>query len=300
MTIGTIQGQTFELEFLDRCQSGNDAEFISHVGIGLIASVGGGFPGGTVITINGNTPTGPAWFGAAGIEDNDTVYIQVPQGQAFFDFACSTFDTTGSNGDISLWIPTQLQYDYDLDDLSHGFITEYCGTDHVLGSAFPTVDGDTTVFITGDTILYIPNSDPAFCDSVLHVTVAQFEPSICIVTDSLGYNTVLFEKNDPAPNVSYSVYRDGLAIGTVDPGEYSVFIDSTSNNLTQSYEYSIGSASMTCDSSLVSSVHKTIHLQSNLGTGSEANLSWTQYVGLDLSRTFIRHLSHQQWPIHTC
>lgn len=123
------------------------------------------------------------------------------------------------------------------------------------------------------------------CDSVVQQwqEVVQHLPEICIVTDTNGYNSVIFEKNALGTGVDYIIYRNLDSIGVVSVGDTSVFVDTTANNFTQSYSYSIRANSIECGLSQFSPEHQTIHLQENLGLNDQANLSWTHYVGFDIS-----------------
>jgi hypothetical protein len=67
----------------------------------------------------------------------------------------------------------------------------------------------------------------------------------------------------------------------------SAWVDSSANSLQQSYSYKISVVDSCGRESALSPLHKTIHLQSNIGVNGEVNLSWSAYQGLSYGSFYI-------------
>jgi hypothetical protein len=136
--------------------------------------------------------------------------------------------------------------------------------------------------------------DSAGCDQASDsVLVGYFNPpfaneAICAISvDTLaGRNVVVWEKTAGVRTSSYNVYREGAIsgqynlIGNVPYDSLSIFIDTTANPLSQSYRYRIATVDSCGFVSAQSSIHRTIHLSSNIGVNNEVNLFWTTYEGV--------------------
>ena len=112
--------------------------------------------------------------------------------------------------------------------------------------------------------------------------------SICIVAvDSLtDHPIVVFEKHIAGPIDYYKIYKESNVAGVYDsigflPADSAgVFIDTNANVQTRQYSYKISNVDSCGNESMTSSVHKTMHLQVNAGSGGVWNLMWTPYEGV--------------------
>jgi hypothetical protein len=156
---------------------------------------------------------------------------------------------------------------------------------------------DTTSFISGlDTGTFVVHtSDSNNCMDVDTVIVGQDTvmmpsnplASICAVTvDSVtGKNLITWAKTGIVKAIAYNIYREGTVagqydlIGTVSVNDNSVFIDTASIPLQQSYSYKIAEVDSCNHEWPMSDLHKTIHLNANVGINGEINLIWNAYEG---------------------
>ncbi|MGY5354256.1 Ig-like domain-containing protein [Wenyingzhuangia sp. IMCC45467] len=115
--------------------------------------------------------------------------------------------------------------------------------------------------------------------------------SICYVSsdDSEVTKNRIYIDNKGSYNVAfYEILRETnianvyTTIGTIPSNENS-FLDETSNNITQSYNYKVRSISNCGITSSNSSLHKTILLQSSVAVNQTVNLNWSHYEGTDVT-----------------
>ncbi|HAG34081.1 MAG TPA: hypothetical protein DCL12_01875 [Cryomorphaceae bacterium] len=110
---------------------------------------------------------------------------------------------------------------------------------------------------------------------------------ICMMTvDSLtGKNQVVWNKTPGQRTMEYQIFKETnvagqyAQIGTVPYLNMSVFTDVNSVPQQQPDRYKIIAVDSCGNPSDTSDLHRTIHLQSNFGSGGEVNLSWTDYEG---------------------
>lgn len=137
------------------------------------------------------------------------------------------------------------------------------------------------------------------CNGMLDITVPgamPYNPGICLVTvDTLtGTNMVVWEKPSPANGAAYySIYREGNAAGvysfrdTVHYNNLSQWTDPTANPQVRGWRYRITVTDSCGVESMMSNVHKTVHLTVNLGVGGVINLIWDDYEGSPLPSWYI-------------
>ena len=119
------------------------------------------------------------------------------------------------------------------------------------------------------------------------VSMEVDEGQICYVSsdDSLPLKNRIFISDTGIYNVKhYEVLRETSSnefqqIGILLPGLTS-FLDSTSNNSSQTYSYRVSTIDICDRVSLGSPTHSTILLQSNISISNTVNLNWTTYHGL--------------------
>ena len=125
---------------------------------------------------------------------------------------------------------------------------------------------------------------------ILEITVPGLSPSpeICIVgfDEEIDKYRIVWEKSGNVGAQLYTIYRESnqadvyLEIGSVNPGELSLFIDSTSTPNLLSHRYKISYTDSCGFESELSTYHQTIHLTANLGLTNEVNLNWSEYMGI--------------------
>ena len=137
---------------------------------------------------------------------------------------------------------------------------------------------------------YIVTVTDAFnCLGIDSVTLATTAPNqeLCIVTvdETSTHNLLSWEKPITTGIDSFRIYRNIIGtytwIGSVPYDSLSHFTDTTNgiNPNTTSYRYKITALDTCGNESAMSGFHETIHLTTNVGTGSEINLIWDDYEG---------------------
>ncbi len=128
------------------------------------------------------------------------------------------------------------------------------------------------------------------CITSANFTVTAQSPEqqdICLVTvdTNLTVNLVVWEK-PVSTNIShYNIYRETSQLGNfqyVDSVNYeniSYFIDSVASPSVRSWRYKITAVDVCNVESDFSSIHKTIHLATNIGLNNTINLAWDSYEG---------------------
>ena len=124
--------------------------------------------------------------------------------------------------------------------------------------------------------------------SALNYLLPQTYQEICAVSvdTSTNSNQIIWEKPTGAYRVwYYNIYREtaisgqyGL-VGSVLDTALTVYNDVLSNPAVQSYRYKIAHIDSCGIESGQSSLHRTIHLSSNMGINGVVNLSWNPYEG---------------------
>ena len=150
---------------------------------------------------------------------------------------------------------------------------------------------------TNDTLANIPVGnywlnvqDAKGCSDSLYFTLTAPEPfdfeDICVlsVDSATGKNLVVWNKTPGQRTLEYRILKENaqgqfVQIGNQPYLNLSVFTDQSSNPQTQPDRYKIALLDSCGNSSDTSDFHRTIHLQSNLGSSGEVNLSWTPYLG---------------------
>jgi len=153
----------------------------------------------------------------------------------------------------------------------------YCSAD------LPTYNDSVHVFVTDANSLqgwagaYLPD----------YLNLCQ---EICIVTidSATNKNIILWNQTSDTIVKSYNIYKETSVvnvydlIGNVPKGNLSEFIDTSSHPSQVSARYTIR-AYNNCAESFLCSVHKTMHLNINQGTGNTWNLIWDPYQGIPIS-----------------
>ena len=128
------------------------------------------------------------------------------------------------------------------------------------------------------------------CSDSLYYTLTAPEPydfeDICVlsVDSATGKNLVVWNKTPGQRTLEYRILKENaqgqfVQIGNQPYLNLSVYTDQSSNPQTQPDRYKIALVDSCGNSSDTSDFHRTIHLQSNLGSSGEVNLTWTPYLG---------------------
>ncbi len=118
-------------------------------------------------------------------------------------------------------------------------------------------------------------------------------PTLCYVSSNNNLNNEIYFNNYTSTFKKGTViYRENSSslwdsIGYVPSGQPDKFIDLTSNTNQQAYRYAIAHLDSCNNVQVKSNIHKTILLQSSLGTGTQINLSWNLYQGLNPTSYYI-------------
>ncbi|MFH1319823.1 MAG: T9SS type A sorting domain-containing protein [Bacteroidota bacterium] len=167
------------------------------------------------------------------------------------------------------------------------------GTDMDEGSSIiQTPDGQYVI------ACYSKSSDGDVTDNnggydlwIVNMASNRVTPEICLVTvdSATGKNLIVWEET-AFPAVSYNIYKEGYIadvydyIGTVSFDTLSIFIDAASNPAQKCNRYKISTIDSCGNESLLSTEHKTMHLNANLSVNKDfVNLIWENYEGLSFS-----------------
>jgi uncharacterized protein YjdB/alpha-tubulin suppressor-like RCC1 family protein len=134
-------------------------------------------------------------------------------------------------------------------------------------------------------------TDDNGCKSIASAEVESssiLEPSVALVTVSVdnGKNQIVWQKETTDLIDFYTIYRENNVagqydlLGTVPYADKSVFEDPTANSQVRAWRYKISATDVCGNESVLSTEHKTLHLQKNLGLGNVVNLDWTGYEGI--------------------
>ncbi|MCH8319281.1 MAG: SprB repeat-containing protein, partial [Bacteroidetes bacterium] len=118
---------------------------------------------------------------------------------------------------------------------------------------------------------------------------------ICLVTvnDSSGKNLIVWDKIPDIGIASYNIYKEGaqsnvyFLAGNVPYNSLSIFYDPSADPAIRSWRYKISALDSCGNESVLSDLHKTMHLTMNLGIGGEVNLIWDHYIGFSYSTYII-------------
>jgi len=135
------------------------------------------------------------------------------------------------------------------------------------------------------TVTDLHNCNATICDTIANTQYPA--PEICMVTvdTATNHNMVVWEKPVTNGIDKYYVFRESFVagvyniIGTQNYSDNSIFIDTTSNSLQQSYRYTLAINDSCGLTSQQSNYHQTIHLSINAGMSGEWNLIWNNYEG---------------------
>lgn len=129
------------------------------------------------------------------------------------------------------------------------------------------------------------------------VTVTIKQPfngeQLCYVTvdKATGKNKLLWTKTPDKNTAFFDIYKNDvngyIKIGTVPFNDAPKFIDHTSQPNTKTDKYSIRAVDHCGNVSPLINAHRTVLLQSSLGTNGEVNLIWNKYDGVEVRKVTI-------------
>ena len=150
---------------------------------------------------------------------------------------------------------------------------------------------------TNDTVLnasignyWVYVSDANGCADTVHYSLTAPEPfdfeEICVlsVDSATGKNLIVWDKTANKRTSDYVILKENaqgqfVQAGTQPYLNLSVYADLASNPQAQPDRYKLALIDSCGNYSDTSDYHRTIHLQSNLGTTGDVNLTWTGYEG---------------------
>lgn len=133
-------------------------------------------------------------------------------------------------------------------------------------------------------------SDANGCADTVHYSLTAPEPfdfeEICVlsVDSATGKNLIVWDKTANKRTSDYVILKENaqgqfVQAGTQPYVNLSVYADLASNPQAQPDRYKLALIDSCGNYSDTSDYHRTIHLQSNLGTTGDVNLTWTGYEG---------------------
>ena len=153
-----------------------------------------------------------------------------------------------------------------------------------------------TIEVTEPNIYYVEVVDSVGCHGVSEMTTVGYSsvltetPQIKLVgMSSSGKNVILWNVSSTTGIAGYEIYReDNIAnvyncIARIERPNSRNYIDLTSEPRARAYRYKICSFDECGSRSPLSDFHKTMHLTINRGVGTNWNLIWSHYEGLEFS-----------------
>jgi hypothetical protein len=205
-------------------------------------------------------------------------------------------DVTGNHGGLADYWVVKLcngnPLSISISDSNYCFSTSLFATSGFESYLWSTGDTSAVIEVTSGGIYSVTGTNSAGCPSEATLIVPDplqpyNEEQICLVTfDTLtDKNVIVVKKTLNVGTDSILFYRlNNLTsqyqwIGSIGIDSVSLFIDNSSIPAQQNYQYKI-SIRDTCGSeSELSSVHRTVLLQANVGINYEVNLFWNPYEG---------------------
>ncbi len=137
-------------------------------------------------------------------------------------------------------------------------------------------------------------SSDSTCFGPYNCTPPSFSQPICEVTTDTSnqYWTVVFERDTTYGQLTYQIQREStvqgqyLTIGTVAPGDSSVFTDNSVFAQQQAQRYRINTID-SCGNQRLGAYHQTMHLVTSSGVNNLNQLIWTPYTGFSYGTYFI-------------
>ncbi len=204
---------------------------------------------------------------------------------------CSAISNITVISEVEIANVPVVQYLVSNPDCGDGVAILSFNSDDFSSHVWSTGASTPTISVTESGDYFVSAIDASGCVVVseeVSINFALIEPlPICLVTvdSETGYNTIAWEPETAELINAYVVYKETAIaneyelIGSVPYGNDGVFVDVNSNSAVQASRYKIGVLDVCEVTSTLSTLHKTVHLTSNLGVGNTVNLIWSHYEG---------------------
>ena len=155
---------------------------------------------------------------------------------------------------------------------------------------------NTVTNTTDSVMLVVKDSRGLVTTSVVAYTApAAITQDICIVSvdSATGKNIVIWNNPNLAGIDSFIIFKETTTLnvfaeaGAVAGGDFSTFIDMSSNPLAHADRYTIAVRDTCGSAEAQSAAHQTIHLSISPGVGSTWNLNWNAYEGFSYNTYYI-------------
>ncbi|MFA5783180.1 MAG: T9SS type A sorting domain-containing protein, partial [Bacteroidales bacterium] len=147
----------------------------------------------------------------------------------------------------------------------------------------------TIVAVSGNYTVQITNANGCVSQSLPYLVGASpvGNPDICLVSvdSATGHNIIVWNEFVSTAIDYYNIYGEGTQanvfnlLGSVNYSSLSVYLDNNSIPAQQAYRYKISAVDTCSAETVLSNIHKTIHLTISEGLNNTFNLIWNHYEG---------------------
>lgn len=141
-------------------------------------------------------------------------------------------------------------------------------------------------------------TDAGSCEAVAYSELNGINlnaAEICLVTvdTATNGNIVVWTKDYNLGIAEYEIYRETAIfnqfqyLNTVPFDSLSQYVDLAANPDVHAYKYKVRTIDSCGNASDFLALHRTIHLNAELNTSNEVELSWNQYVGINYNKYYI-------------
>ena len=205
-----------------------------------------------------------------------------------------------------LWITNVLKPDCNIDN---GEIDTYVGENFAPIASVIWSSGQTTEDISGigPGTYTVTATDDNGCSTSRTVTVDNelpLQPTLCLLTvdTSFTYNQVIWEKDGLTNVDGFNVYRETQIQGVFEKvatrpwALESFYMDNIASPMDRSWRYYITTYDACGGESYPSFIHKTIHCIAVPGQGSDYEVYWDDYEGINYTSVDLyRHDATNGW-----
>lgn len=218
-------------------------------------------------------------------------------------------DVVGNHGSADFWaieLCLQTPLEIVISSETYCYTTELIASNNFEEYLWNTGDTTQTIIINSGGYYSVIGYNQLGCPTeTVMIAPPPIQPynqsEICLVTldDDSEKNVIIYEPVQGVGIDSIMIYRknnitsDYEWIGSRCIEDEGLFIDQNANPQQQSYEYKIGVRDTCGKTSGLSSTHRTMLLQSNMGINNEVNLFWNAYEGFEYSNFGIYRSTNQ-------
>jgi uncharacterized protein YjdB len=243
--------------------------------------------------------------------DNETQVLSIPGFESYKWNADDGLTSNEYSVSVGETIAVEVEDEYGCVSNDEIVITQIAKPDVTAGNDVEICDGDsytTSIVTTGTSFkwstleetkditidttgMYIIESiaDNGCVDrDTINVNVLKpFNEEIGVATFANDGNAILiaWERTSGKRTAFYEIHREiGVTdqyekIGEVPFDSLSVFEDLDANSLVKEYKYKLVTVDSTCENSVESIPHSTVHLQNSFNSDGKMNLEWNSYEG---------------------